>query len=224
MERPYITQHIHLDSIDSTQSYLKDNLEEGNLLVSAVEQTGGIGRQGNVWAHQKDSLAFSFTLGPNEIPTLTPLEVAVLITMFMEKYYFQKLKLKWPNDLLTEKGEKCGGILIQNIDGRLIVGVGINLTLGRPIGKRDCYPPGSIDLGAVPLKDLSASVYEYILNHRLKAQEVRALWTNRCIHLGKKVEIDKLSGLFEGIGNLGEALLKGEKRIKVFSGTLNPLT
>ncbi|RLA63243.1 MAG: biotin--[acetyl-CoA-carboxylase] ligase [Epsilonproteobacteria bacterium] len=223
MERPQITQHIHLASVDSTQLYLKEHLEDGNILISAEEQTHGVGRQKKKWVHQKNSLAFSFTLKPCEVPTLTPLEVSVLIAKFIKENFALKLKLKWPNDLLNEKGEKCGGILIQNIEGRLIVGVGINLSMERPIEKRELYPPGYFKI-ITPNKELIRDIYSFILNNRSTPDEIRDLWEEKCIHLGKQVEIDNITGVFEGIGEIGEALIRSDGIIRVYSGQLNPLT
>ena len=37
-----------------------------------------------------------------------------------------KLRLKWPNDLLNDKGQKVGGILIETAGADVIIGVGIN--------------------------------------------------------------------------------------------------
>jgi BirA family biotin operon repressor/biotin-[acetyl-CoA-carboxylase] ligase len=215
MEIPQITQHIHLDTIDSTQSYLRDNYHGGNVLVSAKEQTSGFGRQGKLWIHQKDSLAFSFSLRPCEIPTLTPLEVAVLIGIFFKEH---NLKLKWPNDLLNEKGEKCGGILTQNIDGILFIGVGINLSLGRSIEERKSYPAGSLNIGNVSLKKLSNDIYQFILSNRLAPSKIRELWPKSCIHLNKEVEIDDICGVFKGIGPIGEALVSNKS---IYSGQLS---
>lgn len=223
MEIPQITRHIHLDSIDSTQRYLKEHLEKGNLLVSCVEQTEGVGRQGKTWIHQEGSLAFSFTLKACEIPTLTPLEISVLIALFFKKSFDLNLKLKWPNDLLNEQGEKCAGILLQNIEGTLIVGVGINLSMNRPIEKRELYPPGFLKLNEAP-KQLSRDIYSFILGNRLAPKEIRKLWKAHCIHLDMLVEIDKTEGIFEGIGELGEALLRSGEIKSIFSGQLNPLT
>jgi len=221
---PHITQHIHLATIDSTQNYLRDNFNGGNVLVSTGEQTSGFGRQGKLWIHQKESLAFSFTLKPGEVATLTPLEVAVLISDFFKKIFSLELKLKWPNDLLNEKGEKCGGILIQNIDGVLMVGVGINLTLGRPIKERTFYPAGSLKITRVSVRNLSRDIYEYILKHRLNPTIIKKSWAEKCIHMDATVQIDKLTGVFKGLGPMGEALVFNGEVVSVYSGQLSPLT
>ena len=39
-------------------------------------------------------------------------------------------RLKWPNDVLLE-GEKLAGILLESGNGRLTVGVGVNVNQGR---------------------------------------------------------------------------------------------
>ena len=82
--------HLHFNNIPSTQIYLKDNLEllkikNQNVLISSSEQTEGIGRRGNAWDTYPNSLALSFTLKPNTIASLTPIEVGLIVSQFFKK-------------------------------------------------------------------------------------------------------------------------------------------
>ncbi len=125
--------HQHFNSIASTQTYLKDNLEllkekDDDILISASEQSAGLGQRGNQWDNYPNNITLSFTLEPQRVATLTPLEIGILVISFIKKKFNQDLFLKWPNDILTKEGKKCGGILCQYIDSStVIVGVGINL-------------------------------------------------------------------------------------------------
>lgn len=74
--------HTHFNTIHSTQIYLRDNLVElkghsDEILVSTNEQTLGIGRRGSHWDSYENSLAMSFTMKPNLVPTLTPIEIGI---------------------------------------------------------------------------------------------------------------------------------------------------
>lgn len=83
--------HHHFHSINSTQIYLKDNLDalkknDGNILISCSHQTDGIGRRGNVWDNYENSIAMSFTFKPNTIASLTPLEIGIITVGFFKRF------------------------------------------------------------------------------------------------------------------------------------------
>ena len=59
--------------------------------------------------------------------------VSLIILEFFEELKIPKLKVKWPNDILSE-GKKISGILIEtalrsNNINDYIVGIGLNLSL-----------------------------------------------------------------------------------------------
>jgi len=56
------------------------------------------------------------------------LEIGLITISFLKNKFNKDLFLKWPNDILTSDGKKCGGILCQYIDkSTIVVGLGINL-------------------------------------------------------------------------------------------------
>ncbi len=213
-------QHIHLKECSSTQEYLKDLLVNGiykEILVSTEKQTGGIGRRGNTWIQGSSSLAFSFTLKPNEVISLTSLEVGVLISKFFKGI---DLKLKWPNDLIFGGLKKCGGILCQTFENYLVVGVGINF------GTIDfSVKDSNIEISSLPLtphqKEMPVELYDFILKNRLDPFETKKEWNNLCAHQNQKVIVENETGFFWGIGDNGEMLLKTATGLKkIFSGSL----
>lgn len=227
--------HIHLDEIDSTQGYLKENLEDlrtiqKNVLVSTSLQTEGVGRSGNPWNFFENSLAFSFTLEPNEEVTLTSLEIGVLLTQFFKEYDSLELFLKWPNDLLDREASKVGGILCTYLDKKtIIVGIGINL------GKSDLqnsdfpYPVSSLSKDLVLTEEdyaeIPRAIYDYVLANRIQKSALKPLWDKVCIHLNQSVTIKdgerKMQGIFKGIGSDGSAQLSIDGKINsVMSGSL----
>lgn len=225
-------KHIHLPSCDSTQSYLIENMKTSNgesILVSTSLQIKGVGRTGNEWNHFNNGLAFSFSLKPNSTATLTPLEIGIQLVLFLEEHFGVALKLKWPNDLLTEEGKKCGGIMTNMLDDQtLVVGVGLNLGL---VDQTDtCYktPIDSIthcDIDADQKKKLPAQIYQYVLSNRIPSVGVLELWPTMCHHLNSQVRVvsgnQTATGIFIGIGKNGEAAINKDGNVThMYSGSL----
>lgn len=221
-------QSIHLEEVDSTQSYLKQNYHNlhQEILVSTSHQTGGHGRRGTTWKHLDQALAFSFTLNPNEELTLTPLEVGCLLAEFFSPV----LNLKWPNDLINDRKEKVGGIICQLVGDVIVVGVGINLYIDPTEHFNFPYPIGGLFKERSDLKDnfhstLPIKLYHYILKNRLSAQQVSDNFIKYCSHLNQHVQIidhDKqYTGYFLGISTLGEAIIQlNGKRTNILTGSL----
>ncbi|HET8901480.1 MAG TPA: biotin--[acetyl-CoA-carboxylase] ligase [Holophagaceae bacterium] len=121
---------IRLASIDSTQAFLKRHPELGFCGVIADTQTEGRGRQGNRWESAPGAgLWMSAALPPSDLAPGLVLQHAMRHTI--AELGSDRLGLKWPNDLVarTEQGlVKLGGIIGELSGGRLILGLGINLT------------------------------------------------------------------------------------------------
>ncbi|HET8714316.1 MAG TPA: biotin--[acetyl-CoA-carboxylase] ligase [Holophagaceae bacterium] len=122
---------IHLAQVDSTQAFLKRHPELGFCAVLADSQTAGRGRQGNRWESAPGAgLWMSAALPLQDQPPGLVLQLAMrhaLAALPPDP----RLGLKWPNDLVarTEIGlVKLGGIIGELSGGRLILGLGINLT------------------------------------------------------------------------------------------------
>jgi BirA family biotin operon repressor/biotin-[acetyl-CoA-carboxylase] ligase len=223
---------IHLEEIDSTQNYLKksfnDLINQGHrdILVSCDKQSKGQGRNAKSWDHLEEALAFSFTLSPNDPLTLSSLEVAVLIAFYFRENQSCEVLLKWPNDLMTTEGKKCGGIISAVIDNTLIVGAGVNFV--NPKDKNYQTPGGAIkpkNLSSDFKEKMPTEIYQYLLNNRLKAQDVSKRWNELSCHLNKEVtliEADKsISGIFQGLGPHGEALIESNGKVRsFFNGSL----
>lgn len=221
---------IHLEQCASTQEFLLQNLKNGNIydLVSTEVQTEGKGRHQNKWYQLANTLCFSFLCKPNKIITFTSLEMALLVSLFFEEKMDMDIRVKWPNDLLTIKGEKCGGILLNNSNNNCVVGVGLNL-FASPNEKNFAadYPVGSIS--DIPFeysrKELAENIFTFIESNRMSADIVAKGWEAICFHQNKRVEItdmdQRIIGKFIGIGKNGEALIEqGLNITKVYNGSL----
>lgn len=233
--------HLHFKKCHSTQIYLKDNIDNlltfgEKILVSTEHQTSGVGRTGNSWIQLENALAFSFTLKPAATLTLTPLEVGILISEFLEKTFKVKPLLKWPNDLMTGNNEKCGGIMMHfHKDNTVLVGVGLNLGKfsGNPTSQHFNHTPSSLTqktLAEDEYKKIPYALVDYIHGHRIKDEYIKNSWLALCTHKNKRVEIiestsSKIEGEFIGLGTLGEAVIKdksGDEK-EFISGSLKIL-
>ena len=134
----FANNHIKLDSIDSTNSYVlslqkRGVLKEG-LVVTANYQSGGNGQRGKTWeSNINENLLLSVVIEPMisiskqfEISKIVSLSICDLLT-----FLGLNPEIKWPNDILVSK-QKIAGILIQNkLKGNLIIhsiiGIGLNI-------------------------------------------------------------------------------------------------
>lgn len=125
---------IYLREVDSTQSYLKSKLKSKELktpiLVTAKNQTAGVGSRGNSWVGLDGNLFFSFAIEQSFLPKDLKLESSSIYFGYLLKLALfelgSKVWLKWANDLYIDK-KKIGGVLTSKVGDILICGVGINL-------------------------------------------------------------------------------------------------
>jgi BirA family biotin operon repressor/biotin-[acetyl-CoA-carboxylase] ligase len=116
----------------STQRLL-DGAGEG-AVVATDEQTEGRGRLGRTWhAPLGSSLLFSFVLEPDvpadRLPELSLVAGAAVADALAARANVET-SLKHPNDVLVG-GRKVAGILAESADGRVVLGVGVNVTQSR---------------------------------------------------------------------------------------------
>lgn len=218
-------KHIHLDSCDSTQDYLKEQLtlsaEDDELLVTCETQTQGHGRNQNKWDPLPNSLYMSFILQSHPQVTWTAIELSVILSDYFLEKFGEELKLKWPNDIYDSAGKKCCGILIQQSSGKHIAGIGINLLSSNEWGGIFHRIPTNISK-----REWCADIYQYIQQRRINdSLIVKDKFLKRCAHLNKFVTItegeEKHSGIFSGLGDWGEAILKeGSEIHSVYNGSL----
>lgn len=106
---------------------------------------------------------------------------------------------------------------MQNLSGPLFacgLGLNINQTPGALKGLDHDRKAGALRLqDETLLKNLAYELYSFILNNRMSSKEIRKNFLDLCPHLDKACEIkqgDEVQGqgIFVGIGEQGEALLK----------------
>jgi BirA family biotin operon repressor/biotin-[acetyl-CoA-carboxylase] ligase len=125
--QPYVFAEV----CPSTQQLLGDDHSEGALALTE-EQTEGRGRLGRTWLSPPGvSLLFSLLLEP-------PVETARLpeLTLVAGQAAAEAItrvtglipEIKLPNDILVD-GRKTAGILAEARDGRVVLGIGVNVNV-----------------------------------------------------------------------------------------------
>ena len=131
---------IKLDAIDSTNAYLKrlNAIEplEDYTVVMAKHQSDGRGQMGTKWESQASkNLMVSVFKDVSFVDLEHHFYISIVISLSiidaLQSFNIKKLKVKWPNDILSESN-KVAGILIENVikNNQLqasIIGFGLNV-------------------------------------------------------------------------------------------------
>lgn len=131
---------VKLNAINSTNTFLRDLARESVVdnftVVLAENQTNGKGQFDNKWTSQEGkNLTFSVLYNFSDLSANKAffLNCAVSLAVYdvLFKYHKEKLKVKWPNDILSSSKKLCG-ILIENTVSngnisRTIIGIGLNV-------------------------------------------------------------------------------------------------
>lgn len=119
----------YADSCPSTQRLLKADDVEGAVAV-AEEQTEGRGRLGRSWqAPARTAVLVSVLLRPEVDPPRLPqlsLVAGRAVADALAATTGITPTVKFPNDVLVD-GKKVAGILAESSDGRVVLGIGVNV-------------------------------------------------------------------------------------------------
>lgn len=131
---------LHYESVDSTMNQArslittKDKIIENDFFViTANEQTAGRGTRGRFWNSTIGNLYMTICLKTSliKIPLqLTPLRIGNILCPIIQDQVCttkrDKVKLKWPNDVLIDS-KKVSGVLIEVEKDYCLVGIGCNI-------------------------------------------------------------------------------------------------
>lgn len=139
-----MSQMIRLEQTESTNVELRRLAREGKLgdldCLRADFQTAGRGQPGNVWEseHGQNLLISVFVKGRGIeacyhfiLSMAVSLAATDTVMELMPQHLYERLKIKWPNDIYIGD-RKLGGLLIENdlqgrVIGQTIVGLGLNV-------------------------------------------------------------------------------------------------
>lgn len=217
---------IVLDSVDSTNDYLKKLGNEGcenGTVVAAREQTKAKGRLGRTWQSKKDDgIAFSVLLRPNvapsEISAITPL-AGLAVCKAIREYTKLDCVIKWPNDIIVGR-KKLVGILTEmsaEFDAveYVITGIGINVD-HTSFPEEIAFKATSLLLETgrhVDKNEFLTCVVEHIENEFVKnnlelTSTALSEYTDLCATVGRSVTFQRgtrrISGMAVGVSEHGE--------------------
>ena len=129
---------LKFKSVKSTNDIAHILIKKKNIrptIILSEKQTKGRGTMGKKWISKKGNLFltifFNMSKKKVDFKKFAVLNAYLLKTILIKKFS-NKIKIKWPNDILFE-GKKICGILQETIidEGKkfLIVGIGINTNL-----------------------------------------------------------------------------------------------
>ena len=195
---------VYVERCGSTNDVArKEHIEEA--IFVAKDQYRGRGRLGRTWLGESGkSLFVSFVVQPQCRPEEAARASLIWIALLAKKL---ELYVKWPNDLVSQDGNKIGGCLCELIDTRptLIFGVGINVHQQRPPIERSSslFLEGISHTRTGLIRELASIVYGEALDQSLDC------WRARALYMGQNIRVRDIEGEMKGIREDG-ALLVGE--------------
>jgi BirA family biotin operon repressor/biotin-[acetyl-CoA-carboxylase] ligase len=228
------------DTLGSTNDEAMARLKAGDpggLIIVARSQTGGRGRQGRVWASPPGNLYATLALADPGALAMAPqigfvAGVALATALRRECDGDERLKLKWPNDLLFD-GAKLAGLLLESASlpgDRIacVIGFGVNC-LSHPTG----LPYRATNISAAGYRIDAAAVLAAVAVELERQLEIwdrgrgfaatRSSWLALAAGLGEPIEVatahGRRRGLFKGIDPAGRLMLiDGGARVLVDAG------
>ena len=222
---------IFLETVDSTNNYLKRAAEDGAVngtLAVAEEQTGGKGRRGRSWETPKGiNIAMTILLRPEIRPehaSRLTLLMAMAVVRGIQKETGLQAGIKWPNDVVVDGHKVCGILTEMNTEvdyiNYVVIGTGINVNQTEfPEEIREIA--GSLKLSAghpVARAGLIASIMEELEDLYevfLKTEDLSALkdeYNRNCVTCGHEIRVlepgHEYTGTTDGINDLGELVVK----------------
>jgi BirA family transcriptional regulator, biotin operon repressor / biotin---[acetyl-CoA-carboxylase] ligase len=216
------------ESLGSTNDEARHLAQAGaahGTVVTARQQTAGRGRVGRGWVSPPGNLYLSVLLRIDrplarlaELSFVAALAVADMVDAFLPPGV--RAALKWPNDVLV-RGAKISGILVEQVDGAAIVGIGVNIAhdpTGTPYPVTSLAREGaaivSVEACRTSLLTALAARLAVWLNEGFGP--VRACWLARAHPLGTALRAGQVNGIFAGLGDDGALLIEtadGPRRV-----------
>ena len=132
---------ICLDSVDSTNNYLKKMADEGaphGTVVLSDWQTGGRGRRGNSFLSPAGKGLYLSALLRPELPPMDVVNltawIAVAVCDAVEQVIGEHPGIKWTNDIILRQKKLCGILTELSLEGEsgalnyVVAGIGINVS------------------------------------------------------------------------------------------------
>ncbi len=226
------------DTLPSTSDFCRARAADGEfdgLAVMARRQTQARGSRGRDWTSPPGNLSLSVLMRPCEMARdagqwslLAGVALADTLAHCLPDP--SALQLKWPNDVLLNRG-KLAGILVDSAAGSdgaldwLVIGLGVNLAVSPPVPGRTvaCLA----DVAAPPSPDEFASglLARLTFWREVRAYEgfrpVRDAWLARApangSHVTLRIGERLIGGGFAGLADDGGLLLNTDGQVRAFA-------
>ena len=228
-----------MTSIPSTADFLASQWKQqpGKARVCVAEhQTAGRGRKGRVWvspfaANLYFSIGVELPLGLSALGGMS-LAIGMSIANTLNQFSRDKIKLKWPNDLLVDD-KKLAGILVEasgdsNDSSFLNIGVGMNWNMQAQQGEQIDQPWANLKALCEPSVDRNQILLALLQNIEIALDEYQrkgfAGFANDWNHLSamylRPVTIHlpntQIEGIEVGVEENGALKLETSQGIKTF--------
>ena len=229
MDRLGAFRIAHHETLGSTNDAAMAALragDPGGLFVVADRQTGGRGRRGRVWASPSGNLYATLALRDPSPPAIAPqlgfvAGVASAVALRSLLGGDDRLRIKWPNDMLFD-GAKLAGLLLESTtlpEGRLgcVVGFGVNC-VSHPQGL--AYPATDLSLaaGAPVTAAMVLAALAETMERELATWDrgagfpaIRAKWLGLAAGRGQPISVvtprETRAGTFDGIDSAGRLII-----------------
>ncbi|HBL40379.1 MAG TPA: biotin--[acetyl-CoA-carboxylase] ligase [Ruminococcaceae bacterium] len=210
-----------LETVDSTNRYLKETLEQSECTQQAVlakTQTAGCGRSGKSFFSPADKglyLSLFCPMKSYEDTVALTVKTSVAAAVAIETVCKKQVQIKWVNDLYYGSKKVCG-ILTQAVTNRanhfvgVIIGIGINLfetalppeiadTAGALNAEKNCVAAlaaavidNTMDFTQT---DSAEDWYTYYTEHSMVLGQDITYFQNGIPHRAKAIGIDRQGGL-----------------------------
>ena len=156
---------VHIEETDSTNRWLKhrdgsfvrsdavDLTKEPSLcyVVVADYQTAGKGCGTNSWESERGkNLTFSMLIHPDGMPANHQFRITEIISValceVLQPYIYNKVEIKWPNDIYVDDQKICGILIENRLQGQAIKDciIGIGLNVNQAVFRSDAPNPVSL--------------------------------------------------------------------------------
>jgi biotin-[acetyl-CoA-carboxylase] ligase BirA-like protein len=138
---------IHVPECASTQALLDDPALPEGAIATTDHQTGGRGRLGRQWVDAPGTSVLVSVLllpPPERRAAELSLVAGLAAAEAVESATGLAAQLKWPNDVMLDR-RKVAGVLPELREGRVVVGIGINVNQPpAQLPERAVLPAGSL--------------------------------------------------------------------------------
>ena len=244
MKKSKQINYIHFQSIDSTNTWAKNNARildpEQITCITAQEQTGGRGSFQKKWVSPKGvnlycSFYFSIPANSSYIQNLGQI-LAISCCKTLETFKFSP-HVKWPNDILLDQ-KKVAGILCETVQRQsslgIILGIGLNINMTDKNLSEISQPATSLKLLSNQewdIEKIQQQLNSYFVEdlNTLKSQgfqPFRSFYEDHLAFKGTKIRIQDgsriLTGICQGISPNGNLILLSDSGeiIEAFAGSM----